>query len=479
MSLRVRLMLITTVVVAVVLAIFGAGVYVLLDRNLRSKLDATLAQRSGAVVRAMRLGPDVAVIRGLGFVPANLYIQVVDPSGEIVARSEALGSERLPVDGSIVALGRGGRPFTRDVSVRNLSFRVRASTLYDQFNQPVGTVLIAASLQDVEDTLARLRGVLLVAGIAGIALAAAFGWRSARTALRPVDEIAATAAQIGATGDMSRRVSGGRADELGRLAEAFNTMLDRLQTAQNALSRTLDTQRRFVDDASHELRTPLTIMRGNLELVARDPTMAPTEREAALGDAIVEAERMTRLVDDLLALARVDAGMTMPEEEVSLSPVVRDVAQATRGIAGHRLVSITIGSEDVRVLGSERLLRRLLENLTDNAVKYTDARGSISISLVREGDRAILTVADDGIGMSAEELGHVFDRFWRSEESRERPGSGLGLAIAKAVVEAHGGRIEAASEPGAGATFTIRLPALPENSPSLGPPIVTTIAVES
>ncbi|MFY9586930.1 MAG: HAMP domain-containing sensor histidine kinase, partial [Actinomycetota bacterium] len=293
--------------------------------------------------------------------------------------------------------------------------------------------------------------------------------------LKPVEDIGATAHQIGATGDLSRRVASDRTDELGQLALAFNTMLDRLQTAQATLSRTVETQRRFVDDASHELRTPLTIMRGNLELVERDPSMAIADRDTALRDAIAEAERMTRLIDDLLALARVDAGMAMPEEHVALAPLVRAVADEAENAAGSRTVSVTIGSETAGVRGSESLLRRVLENLTDNAIKYTHAHGSISLSLVEEDRSAILTVADDGVGMTADEVGHVFDRFWRSDDSRERPGSGLGLAIAKAVVEAHGGTIAVASESNAGTTFTVRVPLYPAAAPFSPPPVPATI----
>jgi two-component system, OmpR family, sensor kinase len=476
MPLRLRLTLITTVVLTVVLAVFGAGVYVLLDRNLRSRLDTTLEQRTDSIARAMRVSPDVAVIRGLGFTPPNIYIQVVDITGGIVARSEALGPEVLDVPGRVLALGtgRGGRSLTYDEAVHGIRLRVRASTLIDQFNVPVGIIQIATPLQDVEDTLARLRGLLALAGVAGIALAAALGWRAARTALRPVEEIASTAQKIGATGDLSRRVTAGRGDELGALADAFNTMLGRLEAAQSTLSKTLETQRRFVDDASHELRTPLTIMRGNLELVARRPEMPGAERVAALEDAIEEAERMSRLVDDLLALARVDAGMTLPDQSVDIAALVRDVAGATRASAGERTVSLTIGTETARVRGSEPLLRRLFENLTDNAIKYTGRDGTISLSLVQEGPAVIVTVADDGIGMSAEELAHSFDRFWRSDASRERPGSGLGLSIAREVAGAHGGSIEASGEPGAGTTFTVKLPA---SAPAAAVPPTIPIAI--
>jgi two-component system, OmpR family, sensor kinase len=476
MSLRLRLTLISTAVLTAVLAIFGAGVYVLLERNLRERVDAGLEQRADEVVRATRVGTGETVIRTLGFSRPNTYVQIVDQLGEVVAQSDALGPEALPVDQGVIAVGRGARPpFTYDTSIRDVPLRVRASTLRDQFGLPSGTVMIAASLDEVEETLAPLRKLLILAGLAGIALAWALGWRSARTALRPVEEIAETAQQIGATGDLTRRVPAGGEDELGRLTETFNTMLQRLEEAQAALSRSLATQRRFVDDASHELRTPLTIMRGNLELVARNPDMASMDRRAALRDSIAEAEHMTRLVDDLLALARVDAGMPLPEDDVTMTPLVEEVVDRVRAVAGDRIVSSTIAPKDVIVRGSAGLLRRLLENLTDNAVKYTSPSGAVSVSLVEEDGWAVVTVADDGQGMTADELAHAFDRFWRSDASREQPGSGLGLSIAKAVAEAHGGRIDAASEPDSGTTFTVRLPVSPTRTPSPTVPAEATI----
>jgi two-component system, OmpR family, sensor kinase len=474
MSLRLRLTLITTVVLAVVLAIFGAGVYVLLDRNLRSRVDARIQQRAVEVARAMRFGAGSVAFRDLGFGRPDTYIQIVSVDGEILDRSEALGTAALPVGSLVLAVGKGAhQAATFDAVVGDTPLRMRAFPL-TSLGQPAGALLIAARLDDVFDTLHRLRSLMLLAGLAGIALTAGLGWRSARTALRPVEEIGATAHEIGVTGDLSRRVASGRTDELGRLGDAFNTMLDRLEAAQAALSRTVETQRRFVDDASHELRTPLTIMRGNLELVARDPSMPASERVAALRDAIEEAERMSRLVDDLLALARVDAGMAMPGTDVHLARLVHEVAHGARPVAGERNVSVAIKADGLRVRGSEALIRRLLENLTDNAIKYTPPSGSVAISLEEEGDDAVLRVSDDGIGMSPEELAHIFDRFWRSDSSRERPGSGLGLAIAKAVAEAHGGSIEATSRPGA-TTFTVRLPILPKETDAPTSPVPATI----
>jgi signal transduction histidine kinase len=459
-SLRLRLTLITTIVVGMVLAIFGAGVYVLLDRNLRGRVDQRIEQRAADVARALRFGAVGVPFADFGFDRPDTYIQVVSLDRQIVRRSEALGDAALPTSSTVMAIARGKHaPATYDAAVGGTPLRIRAYPLVNEFDQPAGAVLIAARLDDVVDTLRRLRVLMLLAGLAGIALAAALGWRSARTALRPVEEIGATAHQIGATGDLSRRVASGRPDELGRLAGAFNTMLDRLEAAQAALSRTVETQRRFVDDASHELRTPLTIMRGNLELVARDPDMPEQDRVTALSDAIDEAERMSRLVDDLLALARVDAGMAMPDADIDLGSLVTEVAHGARAAAGDRKLTVDTISQPVTVRGSEPLIRRLLENLTDNAIKYTRPNGTIRIALASENGNARLSVADDGLGMAEQERLHAFDRFWRSDASREQPGAGLGLAIAKAVAEAHGGTIEVASEPGAGTTFTIELPA--------------------
>jgi signal transduction histidine kinase len=460
MSLRLRLTLITTLVVAVVLAIFGAGVYVLLDRNLRGRVDQRIEQRAAEVARALKSPFAGFPFRDLGFDRPDTYIQIVGLDRSVVGRSESLGDATLPTRPMVVSIARGQHaPATYDAAVGDTPLRIRAYPLVNEFNQPAGAVLIAARLDDVLDTLRRLRTLMLLAGLAGIGLTAALGWRSARTALRPVEEIGATAHQIGATGDLTQRVSSERTDELGKLADAFNTMLDRLQAAQAALSRTVETQRRFVDDASHELRTPLTIMRGNLELVARDPNMSDVDRTTALRDSIAEAERMSRLVDDLLALARVDAGMTMPDTDVVLGTLVGDVARDARAAAGARTLSIAGGDTDVRVRGSEPLIRRLLENLTDNAIKYTAPDGRIHIALSSDNGTARISVADDGVGMAEEERIHAFDRFWRSDASRERPGTGLGLSIAKAVAEAHGGTIDVASRPGSGTTFTISLPA--------------------
>lgn len=464
MPLRLRLTLVSTAVLAVVLAAFGTGVYVLLNRNLHDNLDAVLRARAQEVTGVMRLPFDEGfVFHGFGFGRPDIFVQIVSPSGTVVARSESLGEETLPVDATTIAVAFGRvKPFYRDITVHGTPLRVRVGPVVDQFREIQGAVIVAAPREGIAVTLRRLRTLLVVAGGIGLVLAASLSWRAARTALRPVEDVADAASAIGRTGDLSRRVSYEGEDEVGRLARAFNEMLGRLERAHAELERTVEAQRRFLADASHELRTPLTTLRGNLDVIRRHPELPAEELAAALADSTDEAERMSRLVEDLLALARADARAPLPEQEVPLGEVARQAVSAAfdvDAISGGDGPSVTVEADPaVVVRGSAEALRRLIANLVDNAIKYTPGDGRIDVRVAREDSWAVVTVADTGVGMTGEELAHAFDRFWRSDRSRAERGSGLGLAIAKAVAEEHGGTIAATSAPGAGSIFTIRLP---------------------
>jgi heavy metal sensor kinase len=470
--LRLRLTLVSTAVLAIVLAAFGGGVYVLLNRNLHDNLDATLRARASEVTRVMSLPSDEGfVFHGFGFGRPDIFVQVVDRSGNVVARSESLGDVVLPVDAQAIAVAIGSaRPFYNDVTVLRTPLRIRVGPMIDQFGAVQGATVVAAPREAITATLRRLRFLLILAGGVGLLLAGTLSWRAARTALRPVEEVAEAAGEIGRTGDLSRRVAYQGDDEIGRLARAFNEMLDRLQAAHAELERTLEGQRRFLADASHELRTPLTTLRGNLEVILRRRDLPPDELAAAIADSAEEAERMSRLIEDLLALARADARAPLPEEPVRLVEVVHravDAAFDVDVVAGGDGPPIEVEEDgEVTVRGSGALLQRLVGNLVDNAIKFTPAGGRIDVRVARRDGWATLTVSDTGIGMSAEELAHAFDRFWRSDSSRAERGSGLGLSIAKAVAEEHGGEITATSAPGEGTTFVVRLPALPAGGTS-------------
>jgi two-component system OmpR family sensor kinase len=293
--------------------------------------------------------------------------------------------------------------------------------------------------------------LMLAMALVGSAAAFLVGWIVAGRATRPIAVLTETAGAIARSREFSRRVPVDPArDELGRLAITVNEMLSSLEQAYA-------TQQRFIADASHELRAPLTLIQANLELAQR-PGMAPDDRVTAVGEAYAETSRLSRLVADLLALARADAGMPIRRERVELDHLLMEVLGEARRLAGeHRLALDQL--EPSIVSGDPDRLRQLLVILVDNALKYTPAGGRIALRLAREGDIAIIAVSDTGVGIPAEHLPHVFERFYRADPGRSRDpgGTGLGLSIARWVVEQHGGSIELTSRPGEGTTATVRL----------------------
>lgn len=462
MTLRFRLTLVSTIVVMVVLASFGGGVYLLLNKALHDNLDAQLARHVPTVAR------DFPFSEGR----ADYIAQVVSSAGTVTPigpyQSAVLSTDDSDV--RAIATGASRKAVFKDITIGRVEARlVIAPGLIS--GTPVA-IMVAAPRGTISETLRRLRNLLAWAGLIGIALAAALAWQSARTALRPVEEVSAAAAEIGRTADLSRRVHAAGTDELGQLTVAFNGMLDRVEHAQTTLERSLEGQKRFLADASHELRTPLTTMRGNLEVLRSSPDMPAKDRADALHDSIEEAERMSVLVEDLLALARADAQAPRHDEPVELARITREAIASAAGAdeaAGGDGPNVRMDvASNVLVHGSADQLRRLATNLVDNAIKYTPAEGHIDVTVAVDGDWAVMRVRDDGVGMSPEELVHAFDRFWRSDRSRGERGSGLGLAIAKSVVHEHGGTIDAESVPGEGTLMTVRLPLLRPDSKHQG-----------
>jgi signal transduction histidine kinase len=291
-----------------------------------------------------------------------------------------------------------------------------------------------------------------------LATVAAFGvgWALAGVTLRPIHRITQTAFEIGQTRDLTARVQyEGPDDELGRLAKTFNGMLSHLQDAYQQVTHALQVQRDFVADVSHELRTPLTTIRGNLALLNHDPPLPQAEREDVLEDLTGESERLIRLVSDLLTLARADAGRKLQTEPVDVLPLVEDVCRQARVLDPRRTIECD-GSADALALADRDALKQVLLTLLDNAVKHGE--GPISVALEKIGGQVAIQVQDSGPGMSLELCERVFDRFYRGDASRSAPGFGLGLSIARALVELQNGALTVQSQPGAGSTFTVRLP---------------------
>jgi signal transduction histidine kinase len=400
----------------------------------------------------------------------GLYVQVNYDDNRPYRRSSnlaVLGNVWLPSpdplpDGKDVALGEG---VVAGVPIRTARVPLKAGGV------TFGVLIVGESLVPFNQTVSNLRRLMTVASLAGVALAAAGGWLLAGRALRPVDRMTAAAGKI-ATAERTAASLATRLevppgnDELTRLAATFNAMLDRLQGA-------FETQRRFIADASHELRTPLTAIRGNVEVLIRQSGRGDRQRMLpetldALEDVRRESERMSRLIGDLLLLARADAagaGGPIATEPVALDQIAHEVVRTARGLAAGQYLEV-FSPRPVLVHGDADRLRQLLLALLDNALRHTPSDGRIVVELGVEADRAaVLRVRDNGEGIAPEDLPHVFERFYRADGARARVtgGTGLGLAIAKAITEAHGGSIAVESRPGAGATFTVHLPLAESN----------------
>jgi len=315
-----------------------------------------------------------------------------------------------------------------------------------------GYVVAMAPLGPLDNSMAEYRVVLTGVGLGGSLVAILGIWLVAGRALSPIARLTETARAIAASRDLSRRVTATGRDELGLLATTFNEMLDSIETAYRL-------QQRFVADASHELRAPLTAILGNLDLLRRRRDIPEEERQEALEEAQREAARLSRLVADLLALARADAGMPLVLRPLDLDAVVLEAFKEARALsAEHEFVLEPF--EPVRVAGDGDRLKQLLLILLDNAIKYTPSGGRITVGLRGDGDRAEITVRDTGVGIPPEDLPHVFERFYRADPARSRDpgGTGLGLPIARWIVEQHEGDITLESEPGRGTTVRVLLP---------------------
>jgi signal transduction histidine kinase len=352
-----------------------------------------------------------------------------------------------------------------------LSFRARitlwgtgivfvALLLFTLFVYVLAAAAVQANLGPVaaQASLVAIRRLLFLSGFVALVAAAIGIWLVAGRALRPLDLVARTAEDIRVTRDLTRRLPEAPGwSDLNRLAQAFNGMLERLEEAQQRLASALAAQQRFVADASHELRTPLTSIRNNAGLLLGRSDVSAADRDAALEDIAAESERMSRLVRDLLTLARSDADQRIELAPLQFDALVEDVGRQAQQLNPTR--RFDVHAQPARVKGDPDSLRRLLWILLDNAVKFTADNGCIHLSVIKNDGRVITRVADDGVGIAREHVDRIFDRFFQSDASRAGSGAGLGLAIARAIVHGHGGTVAAANNVGApGASFTIDLP---------------------
>ena len=415
--------------------------------------DRDLQQRSGEVVRSIRLA-DPAQLRpaGLALAPVDLgtsselLVAVYDSSGNLLYGNGTLGGDLPPVPPALLGKAQGGASGYATAS----GIRFHATPWHRPDLGLSGAVVTGQPLRVVAAGLRGLRTFLLVSAGLTILAALAAAWLIAGRALRPLRQVAAAAEEIGRTGDLGRRLPNSD-DELGLLAASFNGMLERLAEARERSTEALEAQRRFVADASHELRTPLTSIRTNAGFMLRHPDLNAGDRQDALADIAGEAERMSRLVEDLLTLARADAGVRLVVAPVELGALAEDIARQAARIHPDRVISAEV-LPAAPVAGDVDSLKQLLWILIDNAARHTPPGGH---AWVRSGP-GYLAVSDDGSGIPDGELERVFDRFHQADPSRKGSGAGLGLSIARWIAEQHGAVLSAANNPVRGATITLR-----------------------
>jgi heavy metal sensor kinase len=432
------------------LLVFGVSIWLVVSHSLMASLDESLMAQSRGVSTMIQTEFDPGHLRHfrvemaeyIDAAPEGNLMEIIDPQGEVMFASKFVHLKENGVtrpDGfamQAVASARY-RTFAATSVARGETFRI----------------LVAAPLDNTEATLRRSRTLLLWLAPVVLCIASLGGYWISGRALAPVDELTRAAQSIGIQ-NLSERLSvPGTGDELARLSETWNAMLARLEAAVKRLSQ-------FTADASHELRTPIALIRTTAELTLRRERSPETYREA-LREIVAESDRTAKLIEDLLLLARADAGLpALPLERLELTPLVRDVCEQGQVLAQTRQLEISteVPEEPVYVEANDPALRRLLLLLLDNAVKYTPSGGRITVSLGRDATGATVAVRDSGIGIPESALPHVFERFYRVDESRNRDagGTGLGLSIAKWLAERHNATLEAESVVGQGSTFRVR-----------------------
>jgi heavy metal sensor kinase len=463
LNIRTRLTAWYAGLLVLILAVFGTTLYALFSQSLWTHAEESARTRAGQLVSFVE-SSDQSSEQGTFFDLADpsvverfstdaMLIEITDARGRRISQSGELVGHSLAGESANQA-ALAGRTSLDRMSVPGLGSLLVYTTPIVRRGSIIGVVRVATPLAPLTEALDRLRWLLLAAGTGAVCVAVAGGYLLASLALAPVDRITTTAREIGA-GALDRRLRlGGPNDEVRRLARAFDEMLDRID-------ETLERERRFTADAAHELRTPLTILKGELEVALRRDR-APEQYRQVLASMTQEVDRLVRLTEDLLTLARADVGgIPLAQQPVSLDEGVRWAEEQFRRVAEEKSITLrATGTTPLMVRGDADRLRQLLMNLVDNAIRYTPIGGHVTLTWDRQGHFARLAVSDTGSGIAPEDLPHLFERFYRADRARARAagGTGLGLAIAKWIAEVHGGRIAVDSRPGYGTTATVWLP---------------------
>ncbi len=468
MTFRTRLVLVATAAVLVVVLVASVATYIVAYNSLVGSIDVTLQQDARTLISGNQIGVLPKIQNTCGRA-AGYCTQMVWVGGHVYPGDPQV----LPVTPEVAqaASSLGNAPellFTTKVggiSVREIALPLAGPYHYTNGTSALtmdygGALQLTAPLTGVKQGLHRLAVALWLIILAGVGLAVALGLAVGRTVLRPLDELTGTIEDLARTTDMSQRLDPGGPDELGRLRRAFNRLLAALDSSR-------ESQRQLVLDASHELRTPLTSLRTNMEVARRMEELAPDEREVLIGDVLTQLDELTSLVADMAELARGDLPQ-LTSGPVRFDELVLTAVEAATTHGRSRGVTFAASTRPCWVQGSSARIERAVDNLLDNALKYSPDGGLVEVGCA-EG---VLIVRDHGRGVSDADIEHIFDRFYRAPEARSRPGSGLGLAIVAQVALDEGGQVSVHHAPGGGALFRFALPAIAPPHPA-GTPSTT------
>ena len=452
MSLRLRLTLLYAIVTGGVLLVFGATAIFVFNAILVDQIDNTLGNAAGLIISGMNIGELDELEGNLETVElrSDVYVQIWELGGAAQTGLRELEgfNDQRPFDPASLRLET---PIFRYVQAGGLHLRV-VSVPLEQNERRIGTLQIAVNLDVVDAARLGLTKTLAVIWVVAILFSANAAWLTLGQTLRPLKSISLAAEQINRADDLSRRIPyDGPADEIGSLVDSFNQTLERLEAL-------FTSQQRLLADVSHELRTPLTVIKGNADLMRRMKSLD----EESLTSIDQEAGRLSRLVGGLLLLAQAESGkLALVEKPVELDMLVTEVFQEMSVLAKNKVHLHLNEIDQVIVKGDRDRLKQVFINLVANAIQYTPPGGDVFLSLERIGEQGRVICRDTGPGIPAEDLPHIFERFYRAEKSRTRgrtAGFGLGLSIANWIVERHGGRIEVKSKEGQGTAFAIWLP---------------------
>jgi heavy metal sensor kinase len=482
-SVRVRLTVWYTLALALVLILLAVLTYVLYARNSSRRTDSNLAELADAFATTFRAelkdqdGPDPAKEAARAAILEHRFrdtvFVVLDSSGNVVLSTLDLPAadpaiERLTPTifasqsfRDLAADSDSSRRAMRTVRAKREFFRGYAKHV--EVADETYTLVVLQSLHPQHEMLEDIRNTFLWAIPVALLVASLGGYVLARKSLAPVAAMATQARGMGAANLHARLAVLNPRDELGELAVTFNQLLERLEES-------FERQKRFMADASHELRTPVAILHGETEVTLSRADRSPEEYRETLGILKDESQRLARIVEDLFTLTRADAGQyPLQLQSVYLDELAADVLRRARSLATAKKITLSAAIEpELPIEADEALLRRMLLNLLDNAIKYTPEGGQISLECRRQGDDYTLSVNDTGTGIPAELQARIFERFFRADKARSRAegdsaGAGLGLSIARWIAEAHHGRLELTKSDSTGTTFTAWLPAGEKN----------------